>query len=225
MHLTDCFMELVAYLVYFQRTAAKKQPSYEQTRADILRLLSQSEHGLKKGLFAQEDYDQARFVVCAWVDETILNSAWNQKSTWQTEQLQRTYYSVTDAGKTVFERLNTVGLHQRDVREVYYLCLALGFTGRYCQPGDEILLEQLKTSNLKLLIGASVGLPSLERMELFPDAQSAEAVNVGPGKQRFRFSVFSLVALTAPVVLFLLLLLIYRFTLSGIGENIMRMIP
>jgi type VI secretion system protein ImpK len=225
MHLTDCFMDLVAYVVYFQRTVETKQPSYEQTKSEILRHLAQSEHCLKKGFFTQEDYDQARFMICAWVDETILNSAWNQKSKWQTEQLQRLYYNVTDAGKTVFERLNSLGLHQREVREVYYLCLALGFMGRYCQRGDEVLLEQLKTSNLKLLIGATVGLPSLERMEFFPDAQPAAAVTVVPRKQRFRFSGLTLTGLIAPVALFFLLLLIYRFSLSGIGENILRMIP
>jgi type VI secretion system protein ImpK len=211
--------------VYFQRTASTKQPSYEQTKADIVRLLAQSEHCLKEGPFAQEDYDQARFMICAWVDEAILNSAWNQKGRWQTEQLQRMYYNVTDAGKTVFERLNALGLHQREVREVYYLCLALGFMGRYCQQGDDVLLEQVKTSNLKLLIGASVGLPSLERMELFPDARPTAAVAAVPRKQRFRFSPLTLTGLLAPVILFFLLLLIYRFSLSGIGENILRMIP
>src|SRR4030065_678377 len=74
MHLTDCFMPLVAYVAYFQKTAATQQPSYDQVKADILRLLSQSEGWVKKGVFTQEDYDAARFALCAWVDEGILNS-------------------------------------------------------------------------------------------------------------------------------------------------------
>lgn len=225
MHLTDCFMEVIAYTVYFQRTVATKQPHYEQVRNDILRLLTQSEDCLKKGLFPQEDYDQARFMICAWIDEVILNSAWDNKNQWQTEQLQRIYYNTADAGEEVFERLNTLGLHQREVREVYYFCLALGFVGRYCHKGDEHLLEQLRTSNLKLLMGSSVGLPSLERAELFPEAYPIGALEKSPQKQRFRFSVLILVGLTGPAFLFGLLLLIYRFTLSGIGENILKLIP
>jgi len=224
MHLTDCFMDLVAYVVYFQKNAATKQLSYEEVKADVLRLLSESEKSLKKGLFTQQDYDQARFVICAWVDEAILNSSWTWKTRWQTEQLQRVYYNITDAGKTVFERLNTLGLHQREVREVYYLCLALGFMGRYCEKGDEILLEQLKSSNLKLLIGGSVGLPALERMELFPEAYPVEGNAPLPKKQRWQFSVFDIIAFASPVVLFLLLYIIYRFSLSGIGDNIVRTI-
>ncbi len=222
MHLTDCFMELVAYVVYFQKTVAAKQPPYEQVKADVLRLLTQSEACLKKGLFSPEDYDLARFAICAWVDETLLSSSWGQKGLWQREQLQRLYYHTADAGEEFFERLNGLGFQQREVREVYYFCLALGLMGRYCHKGDEYLLEQLKSSNLKLLMGSSVGLPSLERAEIFPEAHPTESVAVGSQKRKFRFSVVTLACLAGPVLLFGLLYLIYHFALSGIGENFLR---
>lgn len=225
MHLTDTFMELVAYVVYFVKTAGVKHPPYEQVKADILRLLGQSEIVVKRGLFSQEDYDLARFMICAWIDEAILNSDWNQKSQWQREQLQRLYYHTLEAGEEAFERLNRLGLHQREVREVYYLCLALGFKGRFHHPGDEYLLEQVKTSNLKLLLGSSVGLPSLERAELFPEAHPIEAVEIGPQKERFRFSPFTLACLIGPVLLFGLLFFIYRFALSGVGETLLKAVP
>ena len=77
---------------------------------------------------------------------------------------------TSDAGELFFERLNAIGPHQRDVREVYYLCLSLGFTGQYCNPGDDFMLEQLRLSNLKLLTGSSMGVPSLDKESLFPDA-------------------------------------------------------
>jgi type VI secretion system protein ImpK len=225
MHLTDCFMDLVAYVVYFLKTGALKQPPYEQVKADILRLLTQSEGYVKRGLFTQEDYDSARFAICAWVDEAILNSPWSSRNQWQREQLQRLTYQTTEAGEEFFERLNVLGLHQREIREVYYLCLALGFMGRYCHKGDEYLLEQLKTSNLKLLMGSSVGLPSLERAELFPEANPATSIELGSRKQPFRFSVLTLACLAGPLVFFGLLFLVYRFALSGIGENFLRTVP
>jgi type VI secretion system protein ImpK len=218
-------MELVAYVAYFVKTVGVKQPPYEQAKADILRLLTQSENVVKRGLFSQEDYDLGRFMICAWVDETILNSAWNQKAQWQREQLQRLYYHTLDAGEEAFERLNGLGLHQREVREVYYLCLALGFKGRFHHPGDEHLLEQVKTSNLKLLLGSSVGLPSLERAELFPEAYPVEAVELGVQKQKLRLSPFTIACLAGPVILFGLLFLIYQFALSGVGENFLKAVP
>jgi hypothetical protein len=42
MHLTDCFMALIAYVAYFQKTVASKQPTYDQVKTDISRLLNQS---------------------------------------------------------------------------------------------------------------------------------------------------------------------------------------
>ena len=225
MHLTDCFMPVIAYVVYFLKTVAGKQPPYEQVKADILRLLGQSEDGLRKGPFSQEDYDGARFAVCSWIDEAMLNSSWNQKQQWQREQLQRLYYQTTEAGEEFFERLNQLGLHQREIREVYYLCLALGFMGRFCQAGDEALLEQLKTSNLKLLVGSSVGLPSLERTELFPEAYPAETVGISRPQKGFSFSLLTAASLVGPVILFGALFMIYRFVLKGVGENFLSMVP
>ena len=222
MHLTDCFMDLLGYVSYFLKTAAKRQPAYSQVKADITRLLGQSEECVKRGLFPPEEYDQARFAVCAWVDEAILSSGWKEKAQWQREQLQRVYYRTTEAGEEFFERLNALGFQQRGVREVYYLCLALGFAGRHCNPGDEFLLGQLKTSNLKLLLGTSVGIPSLEREQLFPDAYPTETFDVGPRERKFRFSAFTVACLAGPVVLFGLLFLVYRFALSGVGENVLR---
>jgi type VI secretion system protein ImpK len=218
-------MELVAYVAYFLKTAAKKQPPFEQVKADILRLLTKSEECVRKGLFSQEDYDQARFMICAWIDEAILGSSWDHKNLWQREQLQRLYYNTTEAGEEVFERLNALGLHQREIRELYYICLTLGFKGRFIHQGDEYLLEQLKASNLKLLLGSSVGIPSLERAELFPESYPVESFELGPQKQKLRFSVFTLIGLAGPVFLFGLLFLIYRFSLSGIAENFLRTVP
>jgi len=57
MHLTDYFMELVAYVTYFTKTTAAKQPPYEQVKSDILRLMAKSEECVTKGLFPREDYD------------------------------------------------------------------------------------------------------------------------------------------------------------------------
>jgi type VI secretion system protein ImpK len=225
MRLTDCFSELVAYVTYFLRTADRKQPPFDQVKADIHRLLTESDKGIKGEVFSQEAYDQARFAICSWVDEGILSSSWEGKCLWQKEPLQRLYYNTTDAGEEFYERLNTLGPHQRDVREAYYLCLAMGFTGRYCQEGDEYLLGQLKSSNLKLLTGSSVGIPSLERTELFPEAYPPESENSGFPEQRFQLSPSTLIFLAGPVALFGVLSWLYRFILSNIGEGFLTMVP
>lgn len=222
MHLTDCFMELVTYVVYFRKNAASRQPPFEQVKADVHRLLSQSDALVAKGMFPREEYEQAHFAVCAWVDETLLASAWEHRVLWQREQLQRVFYNTTEAGEEFFDRLNRLGMHQRDVREVFYLCLALGFKGRFIHPGDEFLLEQLKASNLKLLVGGPMGIPSLEKAELFPGACPLSTPEVIQQPRRFRFSLLALAAIIGPVAVFSLLYFIYWVFLNSISEKILR---
>ena len=218
MRLTDCFMELIAYVAYFLKTTSAKQPPHTLVKAEIDRLVSNSQLICEKGNFSPQDYNLARFAVFAWIDEAILSSGWNEKNKWQAEQLQRVYYQTTDAGELFFDRLNTVGLQQRDVREVYYLCLAMGFTGRHCHAGDDFLLDQLRSSNLKLLSGSSAGLPSLERSELFPEAYAAASGAVLP--RRSGFPLFTFLCLGFPVLLYLFFFVIYKFVLSNIGNNL-----
>jgi type VI secretion system protein ImpK len=225
MRLSDCFIELVAYVAYFTKTVANKQPPFEQVKADIQRLTAESQEYLNRENFSPEDYDQARFAIFAWIDEIILNSKWNQKNRWMGEQLQRTYYNTSDAGELFYERLNNIGIQQRDVREVYYLCLALGFKGRYCHEGDDYLLDQLKTQNLKLLMGSSAGLPSLDSGELFPEAYAGQTVEGGPSKSKFRFSTLTILSLGFPVILYVGLYFVYRFILSNVGENLLKTVP
>ncbi|HBG06210.1 MAG: type VI secretion system protein ImpK [Geobacteraceae bacterium GWC2_58_44] len=222
MHLSDCFIDVMAYVSYFLKSVQTKQPAYEEVKDDIRRLLSESEGCLARGLFPPEEYDQARFALCAWIDEAILGSRWLQKNRWLNDQLQRLHYNTTDAGEEFFERLNNVGLHQRDVREVYYLCLSLGFTGRYCHPGDEYHLEQIKSSNLKLLLGSPVGLPQIEGADLFPEAHPSGDPELAGQKSRAGSRLVAAVCLAAPVLLFCILYLIYHFTLSGISDNFLR---
>lgn len=222
MHLSDCFIDIFAYGTFFLKTVDSKNPSYEQVKADIRRLLAESEGLVARGGFPRDDYEQARFAVCAWIDEALLNSPWKDRSLWLKDQLQRQLYNTTDAGEEFFDRLNSIGLHQREVREVFYLCLALGFSGRYCHVGDEYQLEQIKTSTLKLLLGSSIGLPSLERNDLFPEAFPKGSAERERNRVRFGSRLAFTICLVGPVFLFLLLYGIYRFTLNGIGENFIR---
>ncbi|WP_298271412.1 type IVB secretion system protein IcmH/DotU [Geobacter sp.] len=225
MHLTDCFTELVAYVGHFLRTAAVRHPAYGDIRREIDLLLAAAESNALRGSIPREEFELARFAVCAWIDEAVLSSPWSEKEHWLREQLQRVHHDTTEGGEEFFRRLEGLGLHQREVREVYYLCLALGFTGRYCKPGDEYQLEQIRTAQLKLLVGSSVGLPSLERTELFPDAWPAEAPPAAHPRRPARFSPLAAACLAAPALLFAILFLVYRFTLSGVGENFIRTVP
>jgi len=225
MRIVDCFIELLAYVAYFLKTVKTRQPGFEQVRADIERLVSQADTCLKEKGIPKEENDHSRFAIFAWIDEVILSSPWNEKEKWQGQQLQRTFFQTADAGEVFFERLNMLGPHQNHVREVYYLCLAMGFTGRYIHEGDDFLLDQLKTSNLKVLMGSSMGLPALDKGQLFAEAYPRQTKEEAPEQRKRGFSPVTLVGIAFPVALFAALFLIYSFILNNIAENLLHVVP
>ncbi|HPI91859.1 MAG TPA: DotU family type IV/VI secretion system protein [Deltaproteobacteria bacterium] len=223
MHLSDLFVETIAYVVYFLKSVQKKQPPYDQVRARVLQLLSESQK--KAADVPVDDYDQARFALCAWIDEALMNSAWAERTTWIKEPLQLKFYQTTNAGELFFERLNTLAAHQNEVREVYYLCLAMGFMGRYGNEEDRFLLDQLKTSNLKVLTGTSLGLPSLKKGELFPEAYPVDSQEKIPVKTSGRFNLISIIMAVFPVALFGVIYLIYTFVLHNVSSTLFTIAP
>jgi type VI secretion system protein ImpK len=225
MRLADCFTDLIAYTSMAMQPTGGVQTSFDQVDANIRRLIADSDALCKKGGFAQADCDLARFAVFAWIDEAILSSTWEGKNRWLGEQLQRRYFQTSDGGKLFFDRLNTIGPHQIDVREVFYICLAMGFTGQYCNQGDEYLLDQLRVSNLKLLTGSSMGIPDVQKQMLFPGGYQSDGPGGASLPKMKRFSAFTLFCLTAPLALYGVLFFIYRFILGNIGQSLINTVP
>ncbi|HMB69657.1 MAG TPA: type IVB secretion system protein IcmH/DotU [bacterium] len=82
----------------------------------------------------REDLEAAKFPLIAFIDETILNSHWESRDVWRERPLQLDRYGETVAGERFFERLDKLraqGPAKAELLEIYYLCLALGFEGKY----------------------------------------------------------------------------------------------
>ena len=220
MRLIDCFINIISFVAFFLKSSGSKHYSYDKVRANIQRLISQSESCIDNKTISREDYDMARFAVLAWIDEAIMSSSWDGKTQWQREKLQRLYYQTEDGGEIFFDRLNTLGLQKREVREVFYMCLALGFTGQYCHPGDEVLLEALKDENLKILSGNSIDTSSLEKREIFPEAYPIESLGSKPPKSRRYFSFSVIICFITPIIFLGGLFILYGVLLGNIGETI-----
>jgi type VI secretion system protein ImpK len=212
-------MELIAYVLYFMKSANKKQPPYQQVRSRVDSMMMSAYNSAAEA-FGVQDADLARFAICSWIDEAILSSHWNEKGLWQKEPLQLKHYQTLDAGEQFFEKLNMLGVQANDVREVFYLCLAMGFMGRYCKDEDKFLLEQLKTSNLKVLMGSSAGIPSLKKMQLFPESYPAQRKTPVQAVQSGMFSTLNIVLAAAPAALFVVLYGIYWFVLNNISKTL-----
>jgi type VI secretion system protein ImpK len=76
----------------------------------------------------------SRYVLCAALDEAVLSTPWGAHSEWAQHPLLVTLHRETWGGEKFFEMLGRVSTNAAkyiDLMELQYLCLALGFAGKY----------------------------------------------------------------------------------------------
>ena len=105
----------------------------------------------RKG-YSAEDVQEADFAVVAFLDETILSAQDGNSSQWAGKSLGEELYDQRSAGELFFKRLETLRANRdsqelAEVLEVYYLCLLLGYEGKFA--GDSKAELQLLMSNLR----------------------------------------------------------------------------
>ncbi len=113
--------------------------------ADVLRdriklLLDDAQKGAARLGAPPDDITDAAFGLAAFIDETLVSSDWSQKDYWVAKPLQLELFARNDAGEEFFVRLDRLRANparHAELLEVYYLCMALGFKGRYQLHGQE----------------------------------------------------------------------------------------
>jgi len=93
--------------------------------------------------------NDASYVLCTFVDEAVLRTESGKKSNWSKTTLLNEEHGQTSGGETFFQIL--VGHGANPVKhlhllELMYLCLALGFKGKYHAPDrqDEVELAGIR---------------------------------------------------------------------------------
>jgi type VI secretion system protein ImpK len=102
----------------------------DQTIAQIRRF----ENLAQAANIPQQTILAARYVLCTMLDEAVLNSPWGEHSGWAQKTLLVTFHSESYGGAKFFqilERLCSDFSKHIDLIELMYICLALGFAGRY----------------------------------------------------------------------------------------------
>lgn len=93
-----------------------------------------------------QGYDQStllafRYVLCAFVDEAVMGTEWGRQSNWPRYSLLSRFHDETWGGEKVFSilaRLQQEPKRYESLLTFIYLCLCLGFKGRYrIQPGGQ----------------------------------------------------------------------------------------
>jgi type VI secretion system protein ImpK len=203
--LREVFTDLMAYVIFFDKTCAQQPPTVNEFREKVLALVkTQEEHAKNLGI-STEIFREARFPVLSWVDEMILNSAWPHRAQWH--HLMLTYYNTNNAGEEFFRRLENLPSQATDIREIYYLCLGLGFEGKYAFGDSRHELKELRQGLYRQLCSANGDIRQ-NYPQLFPEAyQRATAAAPRPSGIK---PIWYIAACCVPVILFVCFWLLLR---------------
>lgn len=165
--LAECFAPCLTYVLKMQTSTALGEP--EELRRTIEGLLNQCESEAQEAGFDSDAIEEATFAVVALVDETILSSNWAGTNQWMKTPLQLELYDQFDAGEVFFDRLEELAGDPEEnaqILEVYYLCMTLGFKGKY-QLQEQGRLRELIESTAQLLDDT----PTLQTDEFAPHGE------------------------------------------------------
>ncbi|MEO3473458.1 type VI secretion system protein TssL, long form [Roseomonas sp. CAU 1739] len=155
-------------------------PQGEELRERALRAFRQFEVDARDAGVSAEQVRAAHYILCASLDDVVLSYNWGQGSVWSVQSLVATFHQEVKSGDRFFDVL--AGMQKdpgrwKDALEVSYLCLSMGFQGRYrLSPRGASELDQIRTGLYQLL--TQVRAP-WER-ELSPHWKGVDAPHRGP---------------------------------------------
>lgn len=102
-------------------------------KTQCVQLISQYEQQLRNKGIPAELIEKARYCMCSFIDETVLNTSWGGNSEWATESLLSTFHNETFGGEYFFTLLDNAIASPKEhllLLELQYLCLSFGFVGK-----------------------------------------------------------------------------------------------
>ncbi len=222
MRIVDCFTDVILYARKLSRGDIQVE-SADEARASLMALLDKSKALSDEHAFSDEIYEGAKFPVVAFVDELFLCSDWAYKNDWKVETLQRVCFNTTNAGSVFYDRLSELNKFgpERDVREMYALCMGLGFRGKYFRGEDRQRYEEIKAFNLSLLL-PDESKQNIDSATLFPFAYRGHTQGKGAGYQP-RLNIYP-VLIGLPVTIIVVLSLYFGFDIASSMSDIQQLV-
>jgi type VI secretion system protein ImpK len=187
------------------QTARQQVQDVENFRSRMKQALREIASAAARKGYSAEDVQEANFAVVAFLDETVLTSD-ASASEWAQKSLGEELFGQRSAGEVFFKRLETLRANRdsqslAEVLEIYYLCLLLGYEGKFA--GSSKAELQLLMTNLRDRIERIFG----RSPEFSPDGALPieEAAPIAPAADPLdrQVKLFALAALILTVLCFL----------------------
>lgn len=135
-------------------------------RRQSLEAIRSFEERARNNGVANEVVLAARYALCAALDEAVLTTPWGQQSEWGQQTLLVALHREAWGGEKFFDMLDRISQDPRrhiDLMELQYLCIAMGFAGRYQvqERGQERLADVERETYRKIREYRGVTAPEL----------------------------------------------------------------
>jgi len=137
--LEECATLMLNLLGQIRNTSSHPNPNalHQQLSGEIKNFERRAQ---QKGI-PPETIFTARYILCTIVDEFVLSTPWGSSSIWSNQSLLRIFHQETSGGEKFFLLLDKL-IHDPgkniDLLELMYICLALGFQGKYRVMNDGV---------------------------------------------------------------------------------------
>jgi type VI secretion system protein ImpK len=131
------------------------QSNIRDLQNDLVAELREFEtNAIRQGVSEQQSR-VASYALCSLLDETVLNTPWGAQSDWGHHSLLVLFHKEAFGGDRFFELLKHLvqqPAHNLHLLEFYFLCLSLGFQGRYrISNNGANALEQIRSELFNLI--------------------------------------------------------------------------
>jgi type VI secretion system protein ImpK len=138
---------LLQLLAHLQTT--RRAPRPEALRERAMLALRHFERQARELGIPMELLRPAHYALCASLDDVVLNTPWGATSGWANQTLVASSHRGAPAPDQFFDQLRQMLKTPQKflpIIELIYLCLSLGFMGRYRQSPDTGEFQQIRTA-------------------------------------------------------------------------------
>ena len=167
----------------------------------------------------EQDMIDAKFALAAFADEVIYHSSWPGKTQWLSNPLQLQFFGINTAGDGFYVNLDNMhGQRGRDhVAQIYFLCLALGFQGKYRLRQQEGLAQVVEG------LGNYVALSTGAGEQLAPNAERKDGTG-GAVRRELPYLAIALGFLILALLVVIVLKIIIGSQANSVSESIQKLI-
>lgn len=134
--------------VFVKTRATNRHSDVGGLHQRLVNELREFENQLRDLNLRQEQLLSARYLMCSVLDEAVLNTPWGSESPWAQRTLLSVFHGETAGGEKSFlilDKLRQTPSDNLHLIELFYICISLGFEGRYrFSPRGREALEQLR---------------------------------------------------------------------------------